>query len=62
MLNVEKTESASVIDMSGELITTSPFERYLDPFFDSNLKMDKHIDDLVRRGNYQIRRIAKIRK
>ena len=53
---------ASVIDVSGELITSSPFVRNLGIIFDSNLKMDKHIDDLVRRGYYHIRRIGKIRK
>jgi len=72
-LNVAKTDSltvsaekaavpASIIDLGEEVIISSPPVRNLGVIFVANLKMDKHVSDLCRRGFYHIRRIALIRK
>jgi hypothetical protein len=72
-LNVAKTDSlkvsaekaavlASRIDLGEEEIISSASVRNLGVFFDANLKMDKHVSDLCRRGFHHIRRISLIRK
>ena len=72
-LNVAKTDSltvsaekaavpASRIDLGEEVIISSASVRNLGVIFDANLKMDKHVSDLCRRGFYHIRRISFIRK
>ena len=72
-LNVAKTDSltvsaekaalpASTIDLREEVIISSTSVRNLGAIFDTNLRMDKHVSDICRRGFYHIRRIALIRK
>jgi hypothetical protein len=72
-LNVAKTDSltvsaekatvpASMIDLGEEVIISSASVRNLGVIFNANLKMDKHVSDLCRRGFYNISRISLIRE
>ena len=61
-LNVAKKVPASRIDLGEKVIISSASVRNLGVIFDANLKMNKHVSDLCRRGFYHIRRISLIRK
>ncbi len=72
-LNVAKTDSLTVstekaaipatrINLGKEVIISSASVRNLGVIFVANLKIEKHVSDLCRRGFYHIRRIPLIRQ
>ncbi len=51
-----------MIDLGEKVIISLAPVRNLGFTFDDNLKMDKHVSDLYRRGFFYMRRIALLRK